>query len=221
MVSGKPEGAITKMVSAMQIQPPERPFTAEALRKMLSRDGGLTEGDVEWLSKNVGGYAPNISKAPLEDWLFDSFLASSQQVIPKLWLGGRFAAHDDAQIDAMGVSHVLCVGGNALAFGAAYEPPFPDKVTYKVIDVEDTDDPEQVALLKATVDGAIEFIEAGLAAAGVYVHCMAGASRSASTVCAFLMKRHGLSLEEALSITRMARPCVNPNPGFVQMLQSL
>lgn len=221
MMHGKPEAAILKMISRMETVTPQRPFTAEALREMLNRDGGLNEDDVAWLCENLGGYSPSTNKAPLEDWLFDSLLASSQQVIPKLWLGGRKAAHDVAQIDAMGVSHVLCVGGKSLAYGAVYEPPFPDKLTYKVIDVEDMADPEQVALLKATIESAIEFIDIGRDAGGVYVHCMAGASRSASTVCAYLMKRHGLSLEEALAVTRLARPCVNPNPGFTQMLQSL
>ena len=39
---------------------------------------------------------------------------------------------------------MLCVGGTALAFGGHYEPPFSSKVTYKVIDVEDVEDPKQV-----------------------------------------------------------------------------
>ena len=221
MVAGKPEGAISKMAMSIQTVVPERPFTAEALQAMLGWEGGLSEEDVAWLAENSVGFAPNRMKTALEDWLFDSFLASAQEVIPKLWLGGRAAAHDEAQIDAMGVSHVLCVGGNALAFGGEYEPPFPEKVTYQVVEVEDTDDPEQVALLKATFDSAIEFIDAGRGAGGVYVHCMAGASRSASTVCAFLMKRHGLSMDAALALVRSARPIANPNVGFIGMLQSL
>ena len=44
---------------------------------------------------------------------------------------------------------------------------------------------------------------------------------SASTVCAFLMKRHGLSMDAALALVRSARPIANPNVGFIGMLQSL
>ena len=87
---------------------------------------------------------PDVKKAPLEDFLFDTFLASAEEIVPRypptipefsmeirdtnmecsfvlkrincgeirLWLSGRAAAHNEALIDSMGVSHVLCVGSH-------------------------------------------------------------------------------------------------------------
>ncbi|KAG5498232.1 hypothetical protein JIQ42_03036 [Leishmania sp. Namibia] len=52
----------------------------------------------------------------------------------------------------------------------------------------------------------------------VAVHCMVGVSRSASIVAAYVMKKYGVSLGEALSLIRCTRPVVQPNPGFQRQL---
>lgn len=46
------------------------------------------------------------------------------------------------------------------------------------------------------------------------VHCVAGVSRSASLVQAYLMRKHRLGAAEALARLRAARPVVNPHAGF-------
>ena len=53
----------------------------------------------------------------------------------------------------------------------------------------------------------------------VLVHCKMGISRSASTVCAYLMKSLNWSLEQALSHVKTCRPIANPNDGFIQQLK--
>ncbi len=55
-----------------------------------------------------------------------------------------------------------------------------------------------------------------LAAAGhkVLCHCLAGNSRSAATVMAYMMWRHQLGLRAVLAKLKAARPTVNPNAGF-------
>jgi len=46
-----------------------------------------------------------------------------------------------------------------------------------------------------------------------------GKSRSATCVCAYLMKRHGISPNEALAQIRQARPLCEPNDGFMKQLE--
>lgn len=55
----------------------------------------------------------------------------------------------------------------------------------------------------------------------VLVHCAVGASRSASIVLAYLMTSGGLSLFDALRVTRSKRPIVSPNIGFLLRLLAL
>jgi dual specificity phosphatase 12 len=62
---------------------------------------------------------------------------------------------------------------------------------------------------------AIAFIKEGInKGGGVFVHCYAGVSRSASTVIAYLMAEHNMTFYEAMSFVRKRRHIINPNIGF-------
>jgi len=52
------------------------------------------------------------------------------------------------------------------------------------------------------------------------VHCYAGISRSPTVVISFLMKEHGMSLEEAFALCKQKRSIVDPNPGFMRQLRN-
>jgi protein tyrosine phosphatase len=53
----------------------------------------------------------------------------------------------------------------------------------------------------------------------VLVHCEAGISRSATTVIAYLMKFHNMTLGQAFQHTKERRRIINPNTGFVEQLR--
>ena len=63
----------------------------------------------------------------------------------------------------------------------------------------------------ADVRRAVEFIDRHADAGGtVYVHCKAGRARSATVAMAWLMKRHGMTPEEAQRVLLERRPHINP-----------
>ena len=65
---------------------------------------------------------------------------------------------------------------------------------------------------------AIDFILQAQAEGGnVLVHCMAGVSRSASIVIAYLMREKGMDYETAFAFTG-SRRMVLPNSGFQNQL---
>lgn len=55
----------------------------------------------------------------------------------------------------------------------------------------------------------------------ILVHCNAGVSRSASIVIAFLIQEKHNSFEIAYAVLKSARPCIQPNPGFLNQLKKL
>lgn len=67
-------------------------------------------------------------------------------------------------------------------------------------------------------DVAFEFIDKALAdpSKAVLVHCEMGMSRSSTIVIMYLMRAFGLTLREALVMTRLRRSIVNPNNGFMR-----
>lgn len=50
------------------------------------------------------------------------------------------------------------------------------------------------------------------------VHCMAGVSRSASIVLAYLMKYQNMTLRDAYHLLKARRPIIQPNVGFFRQL---
>ena len=70
------------------------------------------------------------------------------------------------------------------------------------------------------LDNATLFIHEAVSSGGkVFVHCMAGVSRSATVLAAYLIRFHGLSPDEAIALLIERRPIVNPNPGFRKQLE--
>uniref|UniRef100_A0A061QZR4 protein-tyrosine-phosphatase n=1 Tax=Tetraselmis sp. GSL018 TaxID=582737 RepID=A0A061QZR4_9CHLO len=87
----------------------------------------------------------------------------------------------------------------------------------KHIDLED----RPGANLLQHMDEAVQFIEDSLKEGKkVLVHCMAGISRSATIVAAFIMRLEGVPPEEAVKQVKKGRECVQPNAGFMKQLSA-
>ena len=66
------------------------------------------------------------------------------------------------------------------------------------------------------------FIDKALAQGhNVMVHCLAGAHRAGTTGVSYVMKAADLNFREALKITQMRRPIVQPIGGFDELLRHL
>jgi protein-tyrosine phosphatase len=64
------------------------------------------------------------------------------------------------------------------------------------------------------------FIDDALSNNGhVLIHCAQGVSRSGAVLVAYLMRKNGISFEEAMAIVRPKRPIVNPNWHFQEQLE--
>ena len=74
----------------------------------------------------------------------------------------------------------------------------------------------------AELPAAVDVIEGGVLAGGVFVHCWAGASRSAAAVAAWLLWRHperAPTVGAARAWLRSCRPTVGINEGFLEQLR--
>ena len=64
------------------------------------------------------------------------------------------------------------------------------------------------------------FIEAGIEAGGVLVHCFGGRSRSAAFVAAYLMSSRSWGFDQALAVISAVRPVASVNRGFERQLRA-
>jgi len=93
-------------------------------------------------------------------------------------------ASDFNSLKAAGVTHILQVA-------SGIKPFFPKDFRYKVINVTDTSSSSLIRHFPA----AVAFIKEGMSKGGVFVHCYAGVSRSASCVIAFLMQDREMNFQ--------------------------
>lgn len=131
------------------------------------------------------------------------------QIEEGLFLGSLGAASNKPVLKSLNITHILTVAGSIA-------PAYPNDFTYKVIDVADREDTD----LARHFDECINFIEeAKRSGGGVLVHCFVGRSRSVTIVLAYLIKKRGMTLSQALEYVRRKRPQASPNAGFVKQLQ--
>jgi dual specificity phosphatase 12 len=120
-------------------------------------------------------------------------------VLPRLWLGNREAAADEAWLRANKIDTVFnCT--KTLPFAAAA------RWRYRV-PVDDNLQPAEIANMTAwSPEIQLKLLREYKAGRTILVHCHAGMQRSAAVVAMFLMTTQGLSADEAMFVVRQKRP---------------
>ena len=136
------------------------------------------------------------------------------QILPGLFLGPVEAEQSPLEVlKQLGVTHVL-------RFGCQFLPrTHAAHLHYLEVDVFDRPDCDLLKHLKNRDTNG--FIEDGRASGGVLVHCVAGVSRSATAVVAYIMCKDKVSAEKALAFVKDKRARTSPNPGFRDQLKML
>jgi protein-tyrosine phosphatase len=88
---------------------------------------------------------------------------------------------------------------------------FPNDFAYKHLYIRDEIDED----ITAYFEECFQFMDkCRLEGKNVLVHCIMGASRSASMVIYYLMRGEKMTLKDAFHMTKGKRPVVRPNPRF-------
>lgn len=136
--------------------------------------------------------------------------AAPAEILPGLFVGAAVHASNPYWLSDNKVTHILAVGEE-------FQPPlfkYP-ALSWSRIPVKD----HPTERLAPSFANASRFIDDALKQNGVvFVHCLAGASRSIATVAAYLIS-HGWLLDDALAHLKAMRFAANPNPGFVSQLR--
>ncbi|KAG6910573.1 hypothetical protein DXG01_009524 [Tephrocybe rancida] len=146
----------------------------------------------------------------------DRQVASASLVLPpSLYLGPCSAASSKSFLTTNQISHVLSIGPSPAANLKVHA------VSYHRISLNDSPS----SSITKVCDSACDIIDAALRSNSgngkILIHCAAGISRSPTILAAYLLKRRGMSLKEALRHIVQARPQVSPNSGFLQQLKDL
>eukprot|EP00760_Papus_ankaliazontas_P038679 PhM_4_TR9239/c0_g1_i1/m.72584 len=204
------EKNLDKMENASGMPPPDAEALLERVRAGLN--GSLADEDtsavdcrrvIDALSeedrKRFWETAERLALASSHDGTMD-------RILPRLYVGSMHAAYNEVLLFRNRISHICsCLEA---------EPCYPDIIKYLVFNAKDHTTYDIVQHF----DEALGFIEEGMAATGVFVHCHGGVSRSAAVAMAYIMRRYRLNTDVALRIVREGRGSCYPNEGFMTQL---
>lgn len=141
------------------------------------------------------------------DGLRDQYVP--QLIADNIFLGGELASKDADILQGLGIATIVSFGTMTFAD--------PKKVSCYYFAIDDESVSDIAKLFPAAMYILNESVRKG---AGVLVHCVAGVSRSATIVAAYLMYAYGMTFEAALLYVLKRRYIVNPNSGFLAQLRA-
>lgn len=133
------------------------------------------------------------------------------EIVPRLYISDLSIAENPSAMAHLGITHVVSV-----MRGTVNLPATPVPLSWLQIPI--TDNP--FSELAEHLPRAVHFISSAMQdpRARVLVHCVQGISRSASVVCAFIIKEWNYTPAQAIQFVKSRRPHAEPNPGFVSQL---
>ncbi len=131
--------------------------------------------------------------------------SEASKVDDKLWIGNISPSCNKKFLNDNNITHIVSVL-------AGYNPIYPQEFNYLVINSLDSVNAD----LASSFDQCFDFINN--ADGNVLIHCMSGKSRSVTVGMMYLIRKYGLSIDDALKNIRETIPNANPNPGFIEQL---
>lgn len=182
---------------------------------------GWEEGNVAWQDKRDHNLGCQNCWTSLfgqqyygQDWEIAYRVADLGE---NLLLGSCCSPFCPYNLQRLGVVSVLRVMNEDPRFP---RPPKYIGFKYLTLDIGDCSLPEEGKKLESELPRAFEFISQGTKNGKVYVHCVAGISRSPTVCLAYLMNVRGLSLEQAREQMKKVRPMIEPNAEFEKVLRN-
>ena len=135
-------------------------------------------------------------------------MLKAEDGLGEVWISGYDFAHNIEELNKNGIQAVC--SGVDLSF------KYPQNIKQQKFDLDDRNSQQVTHVFEP----AFEFIEAERKRTNVLVHCAAGISRCSMLLSSYMMRKYKLDLESCLKIIKEARPCCQPNMGFMKQLKA-
>jgi len=176
---------------------------------------------------------------------FDQLEQEASQILPNLFLSDALTARWGGTLDRLKITHIISVLEKPITFPKTEQPlkllhipasdsaftdllSFMDQTTEFIKEAIETNKQDQVqsqttsistAAAAETIDGECPMSSGPTQVNRVLVHCLAGMSRSATIVIAYLLATTPMTAQEATEFVRSKRSIIRPNYGFAIQLE--
>jgi len=142
-----------------------------------------------------------------------SFFSESNEIISNLYLGSSFNSYNLKELERKNINVILNITDDISNF---YE--YKNNIIYYKFPIRDNNFDDISEILNKTYDIIDNHINNGDT---ILVHCYMGASRSASVVIHYIMKKYGSTYDQSLFLVKSKRPIVNLTEKFYNTLKNL
>lgn len=137
-----------------------------------------------------------------------SYKFEADKIFDGIYLGSIDSVYDEKALESRGITHII-------SSIAGFEPPFPTKFNYLVINALDSLNTD----LSENFNLCNDFIENALDDGGqILIHCIAGRSRSATLLIAYMIYKFGIDTDNAILSIKSRRNIIEPNQNFKKQL---
>lgn len=141
------------------------------------------------------------------------FFSNSKEIIPRLFLGSSFSAFNKFDLDQKNINVVLNITDEIDNF---YEGK--SNITYYKFPIRDNNQDDISMILEETYNIIEYHLELG---DRILVHCFMGASRSASIVINYIMKKYNTTYINAFNLVKRTNPIINLTEKFYNTLNNM
>lgn len=137
-----------------------------------------------------------------------SFITSPPvHIIDNIFLSGAHGAANYSVLKNLDIKTIINVTKEIQNY-------YPDDFKYYKYEILDNDNAE----IEEYIMDIMKIIDS--TNGNILIHCFLGKSRSASVVIYYLMSRHNMSLDEAVTFVKKKRD-INPNKRFIDILKKM
>jgi hypothetical protein len=154
--------------------------------------------------KRIYTKLPNLTQL---SWFFDY----PTYIKDKIYLGSAFNAATKSTLESLNIKYIINVTDKI-------ENYFPNCYEYDTYIIKDNDQQHITLYLEASYKKIKEFQSKNNG--NILIHCVMGASRSASIVCYYLMREYNFTPKEIYRAMKLKRECVNPSVTFYNDLNN-
>jgi hypothetical protein len=136
------------------------------------------------------------------------FYLPSQEIVNNLFLGSAFNAYNLYDLEEKKINVIINISNDINNY-------YTDKFIYHKFKIADNNSDDISEILEETYKIIITNLALGNK---VFIHCFMGASRSASVIIYYLMKKYNITYKKAKKYVMKIRPIINLSVKFHKTL---
>ena len=142
-----------------------------------------------------------------------TFFSKPTHIIDNIYLGSAFNASHFDTLNELDIGLII----NMTSEISNYHT---DKILYKKYPIYDNNNESIKPYLEKIYDQIISYQDINNNK-NIFIHCFMGASRSATVVAYYLLRKHGYTVDDAIKFMKEKRNVVNPTMLFYQELNEI